>query len=196
MIIGDHKIKNDPRNAWVNWSEEQRDFFRALHADGLSYSRIAGEFNARHNTTLTRNAVCGICHRRGLAVPMPLKPSGFRSRAVRRAMKSAASDALLTNDKSNASITMNIRRAEQRKALGIEDASPEERLGAKLLSLPIWQARDTLGTRTIEQLVDSSCRWPLATDEGATVFCPNNKGRGSYCLAHGAIAYREPHERR
>lgn len=192
----DYKIKNDPLNAWANWDEARRDFFRALHADHNSYAQIARAMNTRFGMSLTRNAVCGTVHRRGMAVPIGLKPKAQRPGHKRRSIPAEGAATHRDNARS-ATIPANLRRkAEQREELGIEDVSPEERMGARLLDLPIWKAAGILGTRSIDQLVDASCRWPLVTDEGATVFCPNDKGRGSYCLAHGGIAYREPHERR
>ena len=157
----------------MSWTDERVELLKKLWSDGLSASQIAAELGG-----ITRNAVIGKVHRLGLSGRAKSASAG----APRQ--RKARSPALLRIGR--AAIRGNTALAH---AYDIEaDAEPE------LIDnvIPIGQRR------TIMELTESTCRWPVGDPSGGDFFfCGGNTiGPLPYCAYHARIAYQPTSDRR
>jgi len=155
----------------MSWTDERVELLKKLWSDGLSASQIAAELGG-----ITRNAVIGKVHRLGLS-----------GRA-----KSASSAA--PRPRKARSPMMRLGRASIRGNTALAHAYEMEAEAAPELIdnvIPIGQRR------TILELTEQTCRWPVG-DPGAAdfAFCGNEAAAGfSYCAGHARMAYRAPARR-
>jgi GcrA cell cycle regulator len=158
----------------MSWTDERVELLKKLWSDGLSASRIAAELGG-----ITRNAVIGKVHRLGLS-----------GRA-----KSASSSAPRQRKARSPSQMLRIGRGGIRgntalaHAYDIEvEAEPEVIDNV----IPIGQRR------TILELTESTCRWPIGDPgSGDFFFCGGNAVNGlPYCAYHARIAYQPAADRR
>jgi GcrA cell cycle regulator len=156
----------------MSWTDERVELLKKLWADGLSASQIAGELGG-----ITRNAVIGKVHRLGLS-----------GRA-----KSPSSSAPRPRKARPASHMVRVSRPAVRgnTALAYDyEAEAEPELIEAVI--PLEQRR------TLVQLTDATCRWPVG-DPGSTdfFFCGGQtKEDGVYCTHHSRVAYQPAGDRR
>ena len=156
----------------MSWTDERVELLKKLWSDGLSASQIAAELGG-----ITRNAVIGKVHRLGLsgraksassAAPRARKP---RSTMLRMARASIRGNTALAH------------------AYEIEvEALPEPIDNI----IPIGQRR------TILELNEQTCRWPVG-DPGSSdfFFCGGTTINGlPYCAYHSRVAYQPAGDRR
>lgn len=154
------------------WSEERVERLRALHAAGLSCSRMAAEIGG-----VSRNAVIGKLHRLGLSnygsrlhkdrAPRPRAP---------RVVKSAETTVRIvrTNRHSNKMRLFLAAKIEAHEMRCTDVVS----LGVGLLDLEPHQ-----------------CRYP--TNDAPFLFCGHAKmGGSSYCAPHYMLTHRSDADRR
>jgi GcrA cell cycle regulator len=174
--MGGFREKAEPRTLQkdlsMSWTDERVELLKKLWSDGLSASQIAAELGG-----ITRNAVIGKVHRLGLS-----------GRA-----KSASSTA--PRPRKARSTMMRIGRASIRGNTALAHAYEMEAEAAPELIdnvIPIGQRR------TILELTEQTCRWPVG-DPGSTefFFCGGNTIGGlPYCAYHSRVAYQPASERR
>jgi hypothetical protein len=178
------------------WSQEMKDMFSERFAAGDSYPMIMAAMNrAFPGHPLSRSAICGHAFRNGYT----------KGRSARSVVKQVAKTEAKPTQKRMANshqhtakrIAAASKRAEQEAQaaeLGLDlDAETSE--GVTLMNQPCWHGT-IANSIAIEALNDSSCRWPLQVDGSISLrFCHNKKGRGSYCYAHGSLAYTAARER-
>ena len=158
----------------MSWTDERVELLKKLWSDGLSASQIAAELGG-----ITRNAVIGKVHRLGLSGRAKSASSG-----ATRQRKARAPTHMLRIGRN--AIRGNTALA---PAYDIEvEAQPE------LIDnvIPIGQRR------TILELTEATCRWPVG-DPGAGdfFFCGGNTvGSLPYCAYHARIAYQPAADRR
>jgi GcrA cell cycle regulator len=158
----------------MSWTDERVELLKKLWSDGLSASQIAGELGG-----ITRNAVIGKVHRLGLS-----------GRA-----KSASSNAPRPRKARTSTHMLRIGRASIRGNTALAHAFEMEVDAVPELIeniIPIGQRR------TILELTDQTCRWPIG-DPGSTefFFCGGNAiGSLPYCAYHSRVAYQPASERR
>jgi GcrA cell cycle regulator len=156
----------------MSWTDERVELLKKLWADGLSASQIAAELGG-----ITRNAVIGKVHRLGLS-----------GRA-----KSPSSTAPRPRKTRAPSHLMRIPRPSMRgnTALAYElEAEAEPELIDNVI--PIGQRR------TILELTEETCRWPIGDPGSAEFFfCGGNTVTGlPYCAHHSRVAYQPVTDRR
>mgnify|MGYP001029224883 CR=1 FL=1 len=156
----------------MSWTDERVELLKKLWADGLSASQIAGELGG-----ITRNAVIGKVHRLGLS-----------GRA-----KSPSSSAPRPRKARPASHMVRVSRPAVRgnTALAYDyevEAEPE----LVEAVIPLEQRR------TLVQLTDATCRWPVGDPGSADFFfCGGQtKEDGPYCTHHSRVAYQPAADRR
>src|SRR5262249_34273968 len=123
----------------MGWTDERVELLKKLWADGLSASQIAAELGG-----VTRNAVIGKVHRRGLS----------------RRAKSTSSRAPRPRKPRSPGHMMRVPRPLMRgnTALAYDyDVEPEP----ELIEIPVEQRK------TLLQLTEKTCRWPVG-DPGST----------------------------
>jgi GcrA cell cycle regulator len=157
----------------MSWTDERVELLKKLWSDGLSASQIAAELGG-----ITRNAVIGKVHRLGLSGRAKSTSTG-----VPRPRKARA-PALLRIGR--AAIRGNTALAHVYELE--EEAEPE------LIDniIPIGQRR------TILELNEQTCRWPVG-DPGSSdfFFCGGNTVGGlPYCAHHSRVAYQPIADRR
>lgn len=156
----------------MTWTDERVELLKKLWADGLSASQIAGELGG-----ITRNAVIGKVHRLGLSgrakspsssAPRARKPRSHMLRVSRTAIRGNTALAL---------------------AYDIEP-EPEPELVDSII--PMEQRR------TLLQLNEETCRWPVGDPAGADFFfCGGPPATGlPYCPHHSRVAYQPAVDRR
>jgi hypothetical protein len=155
------------------WTDERVAFVRERAGEGQSASVIAHELGP----SFTRNAVIGICKRKGIGLKGRLgrTANGTSSSACRRREKEQRKQPLPR-------MTDAERIADKiAKALAAQPAEDE--------ALP--ESRPT----AIYQLRSSDCRWPLGFDaDGQRLFCCADQATEAaehdcpYCLTHYAMA--------
>jgi GcrA cell cycle regulator len=151
------KARTLQKDIGMSWTDERVELLKKLWSDGLSASQIAAELGG-----ITRNAVIGKVHRLGLS-----------GRA-----KSASSAA--PRPRKARSPMMRIGRASIRGNTALAHAYEMEAEAAPELIdnvIPIGQRR------TILELTEQTCRWPVG-DPGSTefFFCGGNTLGGlPYC---------------
>ena len=166
------KARTLQKDIGMSWTDERVELLKKLWSDGLSASQIAAELGG-----ITRNAVIGKVHRLGLS-----------GRA-----KSASSAA--PRPRKARSPMMRIGRASIRGNTALAHAYEMEAEAAPELIdnvIPIGQRR------TILELTEQTCRWPVG-DPGSTefFFCGGNTIGGlPYCAYHSRVAYQPASERR
>jgi GcrA cell cycle regulator len=166
------KARTLQKDIGMSWTDERVELLKKLWSDGLSASQIAAELGG-----ITRNAVIGKVHRLGLS-----------GRA-----KSASSAA--PRPRKARSPMMRIGRASIRGNTALAHAYEMEAEAAPELIdnvIPIGQRR------TILELTEQTCRWPVG-DPGSTefFFCGGNTLGGlPYCAYHSRVAYQPASERR
>jgi len=157
----------------MSWTDERVELLKKLWSDGLSASQIAAELGG-----ITRNAVIGKVHRLGLS-----------GRA-----KSTSSAAPRPRRARSATHMLRIGRPAIRGNTALAHAYEIEEAEPELIQniIPIGQRR------TILELNDQTCRWPVG-DPGSNdfFFCGGNAVTGlPYCAFHSRVAYQPPSDRR
>jgi GcrA cell cycle regulator len=156
----------------MSWTDERVELLKKLWTDGLSASQIAAELGG-----ITRNAVIGKVHRLGLS-GRAKSPSS----AAPRQRKARTSSHMLRMPRA----TM---RGNTALAYDLEtEAEPEmiENI------IPIGQRR------TILELTEETCRWPIGDPGSAEFFfCGGHTVTGlPYCSYHSRVAYQPVADRR
>ena len=157
----------------LTWSDERVEQLKKLWESGLSASQIAAELG-----NVTRNAVIGKVHRLGLsgrakapstAAPRPRKARPAQMVRVSRPMS----------------------RGNTALALAYEmDHEPEPELIENII--PLGQRR------TLLELNEDTCRWPIGDPATSDFFFCGGKPLGGlpYCNYHSRAAYQPANERR
>jgi GcrA cell cycle regulator len=158
----------------MSWTDERVDLLKKLWSEGHSASRIAGELGG-----VTRNAVIGKVHRLGLSG----RPQSANAGAP-RARKSRGPGQVMR-------IARGAVRGNTALAQVYEiDAEAEPEVIDNII--PLTQRR------TILELTESTCRWPVG-DPGSCdfFFCGGNTVDGlPYCAGHARLAYQPATDRR
>lgn len=156
----------------MTWTDERVELLKKLWADGLSASQIAAELGG-----VTRNAVIGKVHRLGLSgrakssssgVPRQRKPRTHMMRVARPASRGANALAL---------------------SYDLEQA-PEPEVIENII--PLGQRR------TLLELNESTCRWPIGDPATTDFFFCGGKPLNAlpYCHYHSRVAYQPASDRR
>jgi GcrA cell cycle regulator len=156
----------------MTWTDERVELLKKLWADGLSASQIAAELGG-----VTRNAVIGKVHRLGLSgrakssssgAPRQRKPRSHMMRVSRPASRGANALAL--------SYDM--------------EPEPEPELIENII--PLGQRR------TLLELNENTCRWPIGDPATADFFFCGGKPLNAlpYCHYHSRVAYQPASDRR
>ncbi len=156
----------------MSWTDERVELLKKLWSDGLSASQIAGELGG-----ITRNAVIGKVHRLGLSGRAKSSSSG-----VARPRKVRAPGHMLR-----------VSRVRGNTALAHayeHDLEQEPELIDNII--PIGQRR------TILELTEETCRWPIGDPGSADFFfCGGNTVNSlPYCAHHSRVAYQPAGDRR
>lgn len=158
----------------MSWTDERVELLKKLWSDGLSASQIAAELGS-----ITRNAVIGKVHRLGLSGRA--KTAGV---SAPRQRKSRSSAHMLR-------IGRGAIRGNTALAHAYEvEVEPEPELIDNVI--PIGQRR------TILELTEQTCRWPVGDPgNGDFFFCGGNTIGGlPYCAYHSRMAYQPASDRR
>jgi len=158
----------------MSWTDERVELLKKLWSDGLSASQIAAELGG-----ITRNAVIGKVHRLGLSgrakSPSSTAPRQRKARAHPHMMR----------------VARPAMRGNTALAQAFEyDIEAEPELVDNII--PIGQRR------TILELTEETCRWPIGDPSGADFFfCGGQTTTGlPYCGYHSRIAYQPAGDRR
>jgi GcrA cell cycle regulator len=157
----------------MNWTEERVELLKKLWAEGLSASQIAAELGG-----ITRNAVIGKVHRLGLSgrAKTPSSAAPRQRKARPQTMLRVARPAL---------------RGNTALAHAYEyEPEPEPEIIDNII--PMGQRR------TILELTEDTCRWPIG-DPGSSdfFFCGGKTSPGvPYCTHHSRVAYQPAADRR
>lgn len=141
----------------MTWSEEHIEELKRLAATGMSAREIAGEFNAKFGTAVTRNAIIG----KLLRANIPLKNGNGQRNGARRQHK---------NTTTGGGRGSRAQRLVERKDRG-ELPAPQ------FIAEPVAETNvDLLG------LENGMCRWPVRDG----FYCGGATGgnRITYCPAH------------
>jgi GcrA cell cycle regulator len=157
----------------MNWTDERVELLKKLWAEGLSASQIAAELGG-----ITRNAVIGKVHRLGLSgrakTPSTAAPRPRKARPP--SMLRVARPAV---------------RGNTALAHAYEyEPEPEPEIIDNII--PLGQRR------TILELTEDTCRWPIG-DPGNPdfFFCGGKTNPGvPYCSHHCRVAYQPVTDRR
>jgi GcrA cell cycle regulator len=158
----------------MTWTDERVEHLKKLWADGLSASQIAAELGG-----ITRNAVIGKVHRLGLS-----------GRA-----KSPSSAAPRPRKARSHSHMLRVSRPAIRGNTALAHAYDLElEVEPELIDniIPLGQRR------TILELTEETCRWPIGDPGSADFFfCGGQTISGlPYCTYHSRVAYQPAGERR
>jgi GcrA cell cycle regulator len=158
----------------MGWTDERVELLKKLWQDGLSASQIAGELGG-----ITRNAVIGKVHRLGLS-----GRAKSSSSAAARPRKARAPGHMMRV--SRASMRGNTALAHAYE----HDMEPEPELIENII--PLGQRR------TILELTEETCRWPIGDPSSADFFfCGGNPLPSvPYCSYHSRVAYQPATDRR
>ena len=157
----------------MNWTDERVELLKKLWADGLSASQIAAELGG-----ITRNAVIGKVHRLGLS-----------GRA--KSPSSAAPRQRKARPASMLRVSRPTMRGNTALAQAFEyEPEPEPEVIDNII--PIGQRR------TILELTENTCRWPIGDPGSADFFfCGGGTTAGlPYCAYHCRVAYQPVADRR
>jgi GcrA cell cycle regulator len=159
----------------MSWNDERVETLKKLWSEGLSASQIASRIGG-----VTRNAVIGKVHRLGLSGRAPTsRTSSARPRpriaAPRRPAKPRFS---------------NVGAVALRQSFQLE-AEPYVSTYEEL-DIPVSERKSLL------DLVESSCRWPIGDPQTAEFhFCNRSKVTGlPYCEFHARRAFQPAQPRR
>ncbi len=158
----------------MSWTDERVETLKKLWADGLSASQIAAELGG-----VTRNAVIGKVHRLGLS-GRAKSPSS----AASRPRKPRAASHMLRVSRSS-------MRGNTALAHAYEfDVEPETEPIDNVI--PLGQRRSLL------ELTDETCRWPIGDPGTADFFFCGGPTITSlpYCAYHSRVAYQPANARR
>jgi GcrA cell cycle regulator len=155
------------------WTDERVETLKKLWGEGLSASQIAGRLGS-----VTRNAVIGKVHRLGLsgrATTSSMKSHRPRSRTASKRIAKAGFSAT-----GNPAFRA-LYQEPQPYVPPVEE-----------MIIPLAERK------TIQTLVESSCRWPIGDPQMADFhFCGKNKVPGlPYCEFHARRAFQVPQARR
>jgi GcrA cell cycle regulator len=158
----------------MTWTDERVELLKKLWTDGLSASQIAAELGG-----ITRNAVIGKVHRLGLS-----------GRA-----KSPSSSAPRPRKPRAPSHMLRISRPAMRGNTALAhayDYEPEPEPEPIENVIPIGQRR------TLLELTEDTCRWPIGDPGSAEFFfCGGHTAMGlPYCTYHSRVAYQPVDRRR
>ena len=159
----------------MSWTDERVELLKKLWSDGLSASQIAAELGG-----ITRNAVIGKVHRLGLS-----GRAKSASSAAPRPRKARSSTHMLRIGRGRRSAAIPRWRMPMRSR-----PKPTPELIENII--PIGQRR------TILELTEQTCRWPIG-DPGSSefFFCGGNTIGGlPYCAYHSRVAYQPASDRR
>lgn len=158
----------------MSWTDERVELLKRLWSDGLSASRIAGELGG-----ITRNAVIGKVHRLGLSgraqSPSASAPRPRKARPPSQMLRIARS-----------AVRGNTALAQVFEL----EAEDEPAVVDNVIPMP--------QRRTILELTESTCRWPVGDPgSGDFFFCGGNTvGNLPYCAHHARLAYQPATDRR
>ncbi len=158
----------------MSWTDERVASLKKMWGDGSSASQIAAELGG-----ITRNAVIGKVHRLGLS-GRAKSPSS----AAQRPRKARAPAHLLRV--SRPSVRGNTALAQAYEL----DLEPEPEMVDNII--PLGQRR------TILQLTEETCRWPIGDPGSADFFFCGGQTVTSlpYCSYHSRVAYQPAGDRR
>jgi GcrA cell cycle regulator len=156
----------------MTWTDERVELLKKLWADGLSASQIAGELGG-----ITRNAVIGKVHRLGLSgrakspsssAPRARKPRSHMLRVSRPSMRG------------NTALALAYETEAELEPEFVDEVIPVEQ------------------RRTLLQLNEDTCRWPVGDPSSAEFFFCGGKPVTSlpYCAHHCRVAYQPANDRR
>jgi GcrA cell cycle regulator len=156
----------------MTWTDERVELLKKLWADGLSASQIAAELGG-----VTRNAVIGKVHRLGLSGRAKSSSSGVpRQRKPRSHMLRVSRPASRGNNALALSYDM--------------EQEPEPEVIENII--PLGQRR------TLLQLNEDTCRWPIGDPATTDFFFCGGKPLNAlpYCHYHSRVAYQPASDRR
>jgi len=150
----------------MSWTIERTELLRALWAEGLSASQIAGRVTGK-----TRNAVIGKVHRLGLSG----RATTSRSKPKPRRVPDRPRKRILVPK---------ARKSPWQQHL---EALPADLPPPAIIEAPVPQRQ----RRTVETLEANDCRWPIGDPQHADFhFCGAKKLTGlPYCECHARRAY-------
>jgi GcrA cell cycle regulator len=159
----------------MTWTDERVDLLKKLWGEGLSASQIAAELGG-----ITRNAVIGKVHRLGLSgrAKTPASSAPRQRKARQPHMLRVARPAVRGNTALAHAYAYDID----------VEAEPE----------PIENIIPMGQRRTLLELKEDTCRWPIGDPAGPDFFfCGGKPVTGlPYCSYHCRIAYQPASERR
>ncbi|WP_173796289.1 GcrA family cell cycle regulator [Hartmannibacter diazotrophicus] len=161
----------------MSWTEERVERLKALWAEGLSASQIAGELGG-----VTRNAVIGKVHRLGLSGrSKPQAQPTARPRKTREPTHPMRPSA-------PASVGNTALKADVEE---LPAAEPEAKTSPRPEVIDFERA-------TILTLTEHTCKWPIGDPSREDFFfCGRHSEAGiPYCAHHARIAYQPAHDRR
>lgn len=164
----------------MNWSDERVEMLKKLWADGLSASQIAAELGG-----VTRNAVISKVHRLGLAGRERKSEATARNRPHRAQTAGGFAEVNLVQRISRPAIRGNLTLVN-----AYEHSAEPEPEASEIVDniIPIRQRR------TILELTEETCRWPIGDPGTAEFFFCGGQTTTSlpYCSYHSLVAYRPP----
>ena len=169
------------RNNDFKWDDEACDELRRLNATGLfSSSQMASQLHIQFGGPISRNAVIGKLGRLGLVSIRPKGPAKGTPRPPRL--------------KYRPTLTPAADRRPPRTALREPPPMPKVKFTTPDddLAIPIEQRR------TLLQLEDGMCKWPVGDPrEPGFFFCGGDVVEGlSYCIGHAWRAHNEKPQQR
>jgi GcrA cell cycle regulator len=155
----------------TGWTEDRVALVKTLWIAGKSAQEVADALNraAPREMRVTRNAVIGLVHRKGLS-------NNGRAPAARpaRPVKQAAERLAATN-RAKAAIVSRM------------NAEPAKPRPPKVEAVPL-AAIESPNARPWMEREFGQCAWPLG-EAGAIMSCCNPVSRGSWCEGHAAVGY-------
>jgi GcrA cell cycle regulator len=164
--------------AGLSWTDDRVALLRRLWEDGQSASKIAAQLGG-----VTRNAVIGKVHRLGLS-----GRAKSASSSVPRQRKARAPGHMMRAS----------RPATQgNTALATHTAYAYD-LDSELETEPVENIVPMGQRRTILELTEETCRWPIGDPGQAEFFFCGGRPitSGPYCSYHSRMAYQPPSARR
>jgi GcrA cell cycle regulator len=158
----------------IGWTDERVELLKKLWSDGLSASQIAAELGG-----ITRNAVIGKVHRLGLSgrAKSPASSAPRQRKPRQTHMLRVARPAAM---RGNTALAYSYDYEAEAEPAPVENVVP---MGQR---------------RTLLQLNEETCRWPIGDPATADFyFCGGKSVTGvPYCAYHCRIAYQPPATRR
>lgn len=160
----------------MSWTNERVELLKKLWSEGLSASQIAGRLGS-----VTRNAVIGKVHRLGLSG----RATTSRMKTHRPRARANAQPRRIAKPRFAHHGNPALRQLYHPDA---EPFAPQY----EELDIPLAERK------TIETLVECSCRWPIGDPQLPDFhFCNRNKVTGlPYCEFHARRAFQPPQPRR